>query len=162
MAIPVIKLLNNHFLRFLVCLVSGTNLMLFLYTYDFVCAGIFMIAAIVASFYSKYMVVILIVAMVICNLICVSSNRVEGFKKKPGFKKPGFMKPKNKSKPKPAEGSDDDNDDKQTTDETPNNKTNSSESDTATTETDGDNPTMAQNIATILSMLKTVKKELTE
>ena len=146
MAIPLIKLLNNQFLRFLVCLVSGTNVMLFLYAHDFVCAGIFIVTAIVASFYSKYMVVILVIAMVICNIICVSSiHRVEGFKL--SVKK---MKPKNKkSKPNSNQTTTSNEEDETTPTKT-----------SANTDDEKTPGTMAEKVATILSELQTIKKEL--
>ena len=140
------KLLNNNFIRFLVCLISGTNLLLFLYSNNFECAGVFILSAIVASFYSKYMVVILIVAMVVCNIACTTRSQMDGFKMKKKIKK---QKSKLKSKPEESEGVDESG-------------TGTGEgSGTGTGEGSGTDTTLSQNIATILSDVQRIKKELT-
>jgi uncharacterized membrane protein YciS (DUF1049 family) len=119
------KLLNNNFIRFLVCFVSGMNLIFFLYSYNFLAAGVFILSAIVASFYSKYMVVILVVAMVVCNIACTRSQ-IDGFKKRSKMKKQN----QNIEEGEPEGGS-------------------------------GTDSTLSQNITTILSDVKKIKKELT-
>ena len=97
MGIHLLKLLDNTFVQYLVFLVAGTNLFLFLYAGKFLCASVFILSAIIASFYSKYLVVILVVAMVICNVLCVSASHNEGFKAR---KKISSAKEKKKSEKK--------------------------------------------------------------
>jgi len=147
-----LKLLNNNFIRFLVCLVSGTNLLLFLYSNNFECAGVFILSAIVASFYSKYMVVILIVAMVVCNIACTTHSQMDGFKMKKKIKK---QKSKLKSKPEESEGVDD------TGGTGTGAGTGTGTSGSGTGSGSGTDTTLSQNIATILSEVQRIKKELT-
>lgn len=142
-----LNLLNNNFIRFLVCLISGTNLLLFLYSNNFECAGVFILSAIVASYYSKYMVVIL-VAMVVCNIACTTRSQMDGFKMKKKIKK---QKSKLKSKPEESEGVDDTGGTGEGTGTGTGTGTSGSGTDT----------TLSQNIATILSEVQRIKKELT-
>lgn len=72
-------ILHNPFVKYLVLLVAIGNFILFVLSRNVVSIGVFLISAIFAAFYSKNMVVILVVALVICNIICVSSGNVEGF-----------------------------------------------------------------------------------
>jgi hypothetical protein len=76
-------ILHNPFVKYLVLLVAIGNFILFVLSRNVVSIGVFLISAIFAAFYSKNMVVILVVALVICNIICVSSGNIEGFANPP-------------------------------------------------------------------------------
>jgi hypothetical protein len=104
------------------------------------------------------MVVILVVAMVICNIACTSSQ-MEGFKKKSKM-----SKLKSKPKPKPSEsessagGGGDDSDGGDDSGAGVGKSGEGAESSGGTEKTD---TTLSQNIATILSDVQRIKKELT-
>ena len=80
--------LHNPFVQYLVLLVAIGNFVLFLYSKNIICIGVFLISALFAASYTKNMVVILVVAMVLCNIICVSMGHTEGFETPPSSSPP--------------------------------------------------------------------------
>lgn len=80
--------LHNPFVQYLVLLVAIGNFVLFLYSKNIICIGVFLISALFAASYTKNMVVILVVAMVLCNIICVSMGHTEGFETPPSSSSP--------------------------------------------------------------------------
>ena len=76
---PNFDVLHNPFVQYLVLLVAIGNFLLFVYSKNIASIGVFLVAAVIAAFYSKNMVVILVVAMVVCNIVCVSTGNLEGF-----------------------------------------------------------------------------------
>ena len=85
-------ILRNPFVKYLVLLVAIGNFILFVLSRNVVSIGVFLISTIFAAFYSKNMVVILVVALVICNIICVSSGNIEGFANPPPPLPPSIQK----------------------------------------------------------------------
>jgi hypothetical protein len=64
---------------------------MFVYAQQFICIGVFALSVLLASFFTKNMIARLVVAMVICNIVCVSSENIEGFRGKGvGEKIPGL------------------------------------------------------------------------
>ena len=93
--------LHNPFVQYLVLLVAIGNFVLFLYYKNIICIGVFLISALFAASYTKNMVVILVVAMVLCNIICVSMGPTEGFETPPSSSPP----PSASSSPPPSTSS---------------------------------------------------------
>lgn len=71
--------LRNPFVQYLVLLVAIGNFFLFVYSENIASIVVFLVSAVLAAFYSKNMVVILVVAMVVCNIVCVGTGNQEGF-----------------------------------------------------------------------------------
>ena len=88
-------LLHNKYVLFFVLFVAILNLGAFVYTTDLKSVGIFFLTGLLTSYFSKSMVVILVVAMVVANIIRQNSG-LEGFKKK----KKGLKMKKKKKKAK--------------------------------------------------------------
>lgn len=82
MAKYAVTLLNHPVIQFLVTLIAVGNLVLFIYANNYLCVGVFILSAILAFSFSKNMVVILVVAMVLCNIICVGTSEIESFRKR--------------------------------------------------------------------------------
>ena len=78
-------LLHNKYVLFFVLFVAILNLGAFVYTTDLKSVGIFFLTGLLTSYFSKSMVVILVVAMVVANIIRQNSG-LEGFKRKKGLK----------------------------------------------------------------------------
>ena len=74
-------LLHNKYVLFFVLFVAILNLGAFVYTTDLKSVGIFFLTGLLTSYFSKSMVVILVVAMVVANIIRQNSD-LEGFKLK--------------------------------------------------------------------------------
>lgn len=90
--------LHNPVVLYLVGLVAVGNLLMFVYAQQFMCIGAFILSVLFASFFTKNMIARLVVAIVICNIVCVSSfeSHAEGFKaKKKGKSAAKAMNPKN-------------------------------------------------------------------
>jgi len=75
-------LLNSPFVLYLVGLVAVGNLMMFVYAQQFISIGVFIVSVLLMSFFTKNMIAALVVAMVICNIVCAISSQqaIEGFK----------------------------------------------------------------------------------
>lgn len=80
-------LLNSPFVLYLVGLVAVGNLMMFVYAQQFISMGVFIVSVLLMSFFTKNMIAALVVAMVICNIVCAMSGQQEGFKAKKLFTK---------------------------------------------------------------------------
>jgi hypothetical protein len=74
-------ILQNPIVLYLVGLIALGNLLMLAYARQFMCIGVFIMSALLASFFTKNKVVTLVVAMVVCNIVGVSSGHhvEEGF-----------------------------------------------------------------------------------
>ena len=73
----------HRFLAYFVYIVVFANLLYFFNENNYTCIGMFVLTAILTSFFSKNKVIILGVAIVVGNVLCVGERWKEGF----GFKK---------------------------------------------------------------------------
>lgn len=64
---------------YFVYFVALANVLFFLYAKDFMCIGVFLLAALLTSFFSKNKVLILAVAIVVGNVVCFGNLCREGF-----------------------------------------------------------------------------------
>ena len=71
-------LLHNRFVLFFVFALAIGNIFHFAFTYDLTSVAIFILAGFLTSFFSKNMIVIMVVAMVVANVLRVGRGR-EGF-----------------------------------------------------------------------------------
>ena len=67
---------------YFVYFVALANVLFFLYAKDFMCIGVFLLAALLTSFFSKNKVLILAVAIVVGNVVCFGNLCREGFGRK--------------------------------------------------------------------------------
>jgi hypothetical protein len=67
---------------YFVYFVALANILFFLYAKDFMCIGVFLLAALLTSFFSKNKVLILAVAIVVGNVVCFGNLCREGFGRK--------------------------------------------------------------------------------
>ena len=78
-------LLQNTYVLYAVCLVAIGNLFLFLYAQQYLCIGIFIVSACFTSFFSKYTVVQLVIAMIVCNIVSVCGiTQIDGYGRRKG------------------------------------------------------------------------------
>jgi len=88
-------MLQNTYVLYAVCLVAVGNLFLFLYAQQYLCIGIFIVSAYFTSFFSKYTVVKLVIAMIVCNIVSVCGfSQIDGYgrRKGPGGKMKEVLK----------------------------------------------------------------------
>lgn len=71
-------LLHNRFVLFFVFALAIGNIFHFAFTYDLTSVAIFILAGFLTSFFSKNMIVIMVVAMVVSNILRLGRNN-EGF-----------------------------------------------------------------------------------
>lgn len=77
----------HRFLAYFVYLVAFVNLLYFFNENNYKCIAMFVLTAILTSFFSKNKVIILGVAIVVGNVLCVGERWKEGFGWKKGKKK---------------------------------------------------------------------------
>ena len=75
------KLLHNQIVLYVVFFIAVANLFHFVYSNDLMPVGIFIATGILTSFFSKNMVVIMILSMVVANIYRVGYGKKEGFGK---------------------------------------------------------------------------------
>lgn len=76
------NLLHNQIVLYVVFFIAVANLFHFVYSNDLMPVGIFIATGILTSFFSKNMVVIMILSMVVANIYRVGYGKKEGFGKK--------------------------------------------------------------------------------
>lgn len=72
-------ILHNKFILYFIFVVAVGNLFHFVFSQDLMSVGVFIAAGLLTSFFSKNMVVIMVVAMVVANVIRLGQGP-EGFK----------------------------------------------------------------------------------
>jgi hypothetical protein len=75
------NLLHNQIVLYVVFFIAVANLFHFVYSNDLMPVGIFIATGILTSFFSKNMVVIMILSMVVANIYRVGYGKKEGFGK---------------------------------------------------------------------------------
>ena len=72
----------HRFLAYFVYLVAFVNLLYFFNENNYKCIAMFVLTAILTSFFSKNKVIILGVAIVVGNVLCVGERWKEGFRRR--------------------------------------------------------------------------------
>ena len=81
-------LLHNRFVLYFIFILAIGNIFHFTFSYDLTSVGVFIAAGLLTSFFSKNMIVILVIAMVVANIFRYGNRDAEGFKaKKDGLEK---------------------------------------------------------------------------
>lgn len=75
------QILHNRFVLYFIFILAVGNLFHFVFSKDMMSVGAFIAAGLLTSFFSKNMVVIMVIAMVVSNVIRLSNGR-DGFKGK--------------------------------------------------------------------------------
>lgn len=75
-------LLHNRFVLYFIFILAVSNVFHFVFTYDLSSVAVFIAAGLLTSFFSKNMVVIMVVAMVVANVFRIGNGGSEGFKSK--------------------------------------------------------------------------------
>lgn len=73
------QILHNRFVLYFIFILAVGNLFHFVFSKDMMSVGAFIAAGLLTSFFSKNMVVIMVIAMVVSNVIRLSNGR-DGFK----------------------------------------------------------------------------------
>ncbi len=82
-------LLYNKYLLYISFIVCIINIVLFMFSGDFISVAIFLLVGYLTSFFSKNMIVILVIALVVSNVIKAGTIMVEGMTDKKDDKKKG-------------------------------------------------------------------------
>ena len=72
------EVLHNRFILYFIFILAVGNLFHFVFSNDFMSVGVFIVAGLLTSFFSKNMVVIMVISMVVTNVIRVGGG-TEGF-----------------------------------------------------------------------------------
>ena len=75
-------LLHNRFVLYFVFILAIGNIFNYTFSYDLTSVGVFIAAGLLTSFFSKNMIVILVIAMVVSNIFRYGNRGSEGFKSK--------------------------------------------------------------------------------
>lgn len=94
------RLLTNVFINYLVCFVAVGNILTMLNSNKLMCVGGFIISAFFTSFYSKNIIVILVVGIVISSILSCAPQ-LDGFETTEDETEPAPPPPK----PKPSKSS---------------------------------------------------------
>lgn len=90
--------LHNRFVLYFIFFLAIANLFILVFSNDFKSIGVFFLTGLLTSFFSKNMVVIMVVSMVVANIMRIGTNSRDGFKgdddeeeeeNKDGFRKAG-------------------------------------------------------------------------
>jgi hypothetical protein len=89
--------LHNRFVLYFIFFLAIANLFILVFSNDLKTIGVFFLTGLLTSFFSKNMVVIMVVSMVVANIIKIGTNSRDGFQgdddedddkeKKDGFRK---------------------------------------------------------------------------
>lgn len=74
------NILHNRFVLYFIFFLAIANLFMFIFSNDLKPIGAFFLAGLLTSFFSKNMVVIMVVSMVVANIIKIGSGSRDGFK----------------------------------------------------------------------------------
>jgi hypothetical protein len=74
------NILHNRFVLYFIFFLAIANLFMFIFSNDMKAIGAFFLAGLLTSFFSKNMVVIMVVSMVVANIIKIGSGSRDGFK----------------------------------------------------------------------------------
>ena len=75
-----LQFLHNRFVLYFIFFLAIANLFIFVLSNDLKSVGVFLLVGLLTSFFSKNMVVIMVVSMVVTNVIRIGSNSRDGFK----------------------------------------------------------------------------------
>jgi hypothetical protein len=75
-------LLHNKFVLYFIFIIAVGNIFHYTFTYDLTSVAVFIVSGLLTSFFSKNMIVILVIAMVVSNIFRYGNRGKEGFKKK--------------------------------------------------------------------------------
>ena len=78
------EVLHNRFILYFIFILAVGNLFHFVFSNDLMSVGVFIVAGLLTSFFSKNMVVIMVISMVVTNVIRVGGG-TEGFESKGGI-----------------------------------------------------------------------------
>ena len=80
-------LLHSRFVLYIVFIIAVSNLFHFIFSNDFMSCTVFIVAGLLTSFFSKNMVVIMVIAIVVTHVIRIGNSSMDGFenKKKEGL-----------------------------------------------------------------------------
>lgn len=76
--------LHNRFILYFIFILAVGNLFHFVFSNDLMSVGVFIVSGLLTSFFSKNMVVIMVISMVVTNVIRVGGG-TEGFESKGGI-----------------------------------------------------------------------------
>ena len=79
--VPELLLHNQYVLYFIFVLAVG-NLFHYSFSYDLTSVAVFIVTGLLTSFFSKNMIVILVIAMVVSNIFRYGNKGTEGFQKR--------------------------------------------------------------------------------
>ena len=71
--------LHNRFVLYFIFFLAISNLFIFVFANDMVSIGVFFVTGLLTSFFSKNMVVIMVISMVVTNIIRMGSTHRDGF-----------------------------------------------------------------------------------
>lgn len=75
-------LLHSRFVLYIVFIIAVSNLFHFIFSNDFMSCTVFIVAGLLTSFFSKNMVVIMVIAIVVTHVIRIGNNSIDGFENK--------------------------------------------------------------------------------
>jgi hypothetical protein len=75
-------LLHNKFVLYFIFIIAVGNIFHYTFTYDLTSVAVFIVSGLLTSFFSKNMIVILVIAMVVSNIFRYGNRGKEGFQKK--------------------------------------------------------------------------------
>lgn len=78
------EVLHNRFILYFIFILAVGNLFHFVFSNDLMSVGVFIVAGLLTSFFSKNMVVIMVISMVVTNVIRVGGG-TEGFESNGGI-----------------------------------------------------------------------------
>ena len=76
------ELLRSRFVLYFVFVIAVANLFHFIFSNDFMSCTVFIVAGLLTSFFSKNMVVIMVIAIVVTHVIRIGNSSIDGFKNK--------------------------------------------------------------------------------
>mgnify|MGYP000359679665 CR=1 FL=1 len=75
-------LLHSRFVLYFVFVIAVANLFHFIFSNDFMSCTVFIVAGLLTSFFSKNMVVIMVIAIVVTHVIRIGNSSIDGFENK--------------------------------------------------------------------------------
>ena len=76
------ELLHSRFVLYFVFVIAVANLFHFIFSNDFMSCTVFIVAGLLTSFFSKNMVVIMVIAIVVTHVIRIGNSSMDGFENK--------------------------------------------------------------------------------
>ena len=83
------ELLHNRFILYFVFIIAVANLFHFVFSHDLMSVCVFIVAGLLTSFFSKNMVVIMVISIVVTHVVRFGNGGHEGFENKGSLHRSG-------------------------------------------------------------------------